>query len=43
MTRFSDLSNRAMAAIGALAITAMFMATAILPATQDIAAAGMMA
>ena len=43
MTYLNEVSSRAVAAVSALAITALFMATAILPAMPNAAATGMLA
>ena len=43
MTYLNEISTRAVAAVSALALSAVFMATAILPAMPTIAASGIVA
>lgn len=43
MNKFTTFSARIVAAVSSLALSAVFLATAIVPATQNIASSGMMA
>jgi len=43
MTYLNEYSSRALAAVSALALSAIFMATAIVPAMPNVAAAGVLA
>jgi hypothetical protein len=43
MTDINETASKFFAAVSALAVSTVFMATAIVPATQNVAAAGILA